>query len=242
MPGEPSNNTIGLTADIVAAYVQKNAVPVSGLADLIASVNSALSNIGSPSVAAEPKPAVNPKKSVFPDYIISLEDGKKYKSLKRHLSTSHGMTPDEYRAKWGLAMFGEGLSHGCAELFGDPIGLGKVARLGKEGNSSQETCGEAHDEGLRRARQGQGRAFWHAKKSKIRSAPMDWIATILRFGMWPSRKRRSRPHSTRMGRTRPLLQLALTAHFDGRERDYRFSSEVFSKLNDGKSRGTQLAS
>ncbi|KUM25214.1 transcriptional regulator [Mesorhizobium loti] len=104
MAEEPSNNMIELTADIVAAYVQKNAIPVSGLADLIASVNSALSNIGPLSVAAEPtfKPAVNPKKSVFPDYIISLEDGKKYKSLKRHLATSHGLTPDEYRARWGL--------------------------------------------------------------------------------------------------------------------------------------------
>ncbi|WP_192178428.1 MucR family transcriptional regulator [Mesorhizobium amorphae] len=105
MPGEPSNNMIELTADIVAAYVQKNAVPVSGLPDLIASVNSALSNISPPSPTPEPapKPAVNPKRSVFPDYIISLEDGKQYKSLKRHLATSHGLTPDEYRAKWGLA-------------------------------------------------------------------------------------------------------------------------------------------
>lgn len=98
-------NMIELTADIVAAYVQKNAVPVSGLPDFIASVNSALSNIGqqSPRAGPAPKPAVNPKRSVFPDYIISLEDGKKYKSLKRHLATSHGLTPDDYRAKWGLA-------------------------------------------------------------------------------------------------------------------------------------------
>ncbi|UVK50259.1 MucR family transcriptional regulator (plasmid) [Mesorhizobium sp. AR02] len=104
MPGEPSNNMIELTADIVAAYVQKNAVPVSVLPDLIASVNSALSNIGASAPIAEPAPtpAVNPKKSVFPDYIISLEDGRKYKSLKRHLATSHGLTPDEYRARWGL--------------------------------------------------------------------------------------------------------------------------------------------
>ncbi|MDX8437126.1 MucR family transcriptional regulator [Mesorhizobium abyssinicae] len=105
MPEEADNNLIELTADIVSAYVQKNAVPVSGLPDLIASVNSALSNIGqaAPEEAPAPKPAVNPKRSVFPDYIISLEDGQKYKSLKRHLATRHGMTPDEYRAKWGLA-------------------------------------------------------------------------------------------------------------------------------------------
>ena len=102
---EEANNLIELTADIVSAYVQKNPVPVSGLPDLIASVNSALSNIGQPAPVEGPvqKPAVNPKRSVFPDYIISLEDGQKYKSLKRHLATRHGMTPDEYRAKWGLA-------------------------------------------------------------------------------------------------------------------------------------------
>jgi predicted transcriptional regulator len=104
MSAQPSNNLIELTADIVSAYVQKNAVPVSGLPDLIASVNSALSNIGQETLAEVPalKPAVNPRRSVFPDYIISLEDGQKYKSLKRHLATRHGMTPDEYRAKWGL--------------------------------------------------------------------------------------------------------------------------------------------
>ncbi|MBM2716195.1 MucR family transcriptional regulator [Mesorhizobium caraganae] len=102
---EEASNLIELTADIVSAYVQKNAVPVSELPSLIASVNSALSSIGqaAPTEAPAPKPAVNPKRSVFPDYIISLEDGHKYKSLKRHLATRHGMTPDEYRAKWGLA-------------------------------------------------------------------------------------------------------------------------------------------
>ena len=105
MSDDLSSNLLELTADIVSAYVQKNAVPVSGLPDLIASVNSALSNIGqaTPEEASARKPAVNPKRSVFPDYIISLEDGQKYKSLKRHLATKHGMTPDEYRAKWGLA-------------------------------------------------------------------------------------------------------------------------------------------
>lgn len=105
MSEESSNNLIELTADIVSAYVKNNAVPVSGLPDLIASVNSALSNVAQaiPPEMPATKPAVNPKRSVFPDYIISLEDGQKYKSLKRHLATRYGMTPDEYRAKWGLA-------------------------------------------------------------------------------------------------------------------------------------------
>lgn len=105
MSEDASNNLIELTADIVSAYVQNNAVPVSELPGLIASVNSALSDIGQEAPAEAPiqKPAVNPKRSVFPDYIISLEDGQKYKSLKRHLATRHGMTPEEYRTKWSLA-------------------------------------------------------------------------------------------------------------------------------------------
>ncbi|MBZ9922474.1 MucR family transcriptional regulator [Mesorhizobium sp. B292B1B] len=98
------NQLIELTTDIVSAYVSKNAVPVASLPELIESVNSSLSKIGGP---GEPEkqplvPAVNPKRSVFPDYIICLEDGKKFKSLKRHLNVHYGLMPDEYREKWGL--------------------------------------------------------------------------------------------------------------------------------------------
>jgi predicted transcriptional regulator len=95
---------MGLTADIVAAFVQNNSVPVAGLPDLISSVNTALLGLGQPTVVEAPvkAPAVNPKRSVFPDYIVSLEDGRKFKSMKRHLGLL-GMTPDQYRAKWGLA-------------------------------------------------------------------------------------------------------------------------------------------
>ena len=95
---------IELTADIVSAYVSKNAVPVVSLPELIESVNSSLSKISGPTEPQTPAqlPAVNPKRSVFPDYIICLEDGKKFKSLKRHLSVHYGLTPAEYRDKWGL--------------------------------------------------------------------------------------------------------------------------------------------
>ncbi|AZO63020.1 MAG: transcriptional regulator [Mesorhizobium sp.] len=94
---------VSLTADIVSAYVAKNALPVSGLPDLIASIHTSLSGIGQGTAAQpEQEPAVNPKRSVSPDHIVCLEDGKRFKSLKRHLSTDHGLTPDEYRAKWGL--------------------------------------------------------------------------------------------------------------------------------------------
>lgn len=93
-----------LTADIVSAYVSNNPVPAAELPALIASVNAALfglRKVVEPTAEAQ-KPAVNPKKSVYDDHIVCLEDGKKYKSLKRHLASHHGMTPDEYRAKWGL--------------------------------------------------------------------------------------------------------------------------------------------
>ncbi|RWB66629.1 MucR family transcriptional regulator [Mesorhizobium sp.] len=95
---------IELTADIVSAYVSNNPVPVASLSDLIASVNSSLAKIGSQAEPETPaqQPAVNPKRSVFPDYIVCLEDGKKFKSLKRHLNVHYGLTPDEYRTKWEL--------------------------------------------------------------------------------------------------------------------------------------------
>ncbi len=97
---------IDLAADIVSAYVSNNTVPVADLPALIGDVHRALSNtqMGLNQPEPEPlKPAVNPKKSVFPDYIVCLEDGKKFKSLKRHLRTHYDLSPEEYREKWGLA-------------------------------------------------------------------------------------------------------------------------------------------
>ena len=96
---------IGLTTQIVAAYVGKNAVASADLPSLIGEVHQALLRAaGNVEVAErdELKPAVPVKKSVTPDYIVCLEDGKKFKSLKRHLRTHYKMSPEEYRAKWQL--------------------------------------------------------------------------------------------------------------------------------------------
>lgn len=96
---------IELTADVVAAYVSNNPVQIGDLPGLIADVHAALARVGGtaePAPAEKPKPAVNPKRSVFDDYIVCLEDGKKFKSLKRHLMTHYNLTPEEYREKWGL--------------------------------------------------------------------------------------------------------------------------------------------
>jgi predicted transcriptional regulator len=94
-----------LTADIVAAHVSNNSVAVNDLPTLIQNVHAALTGISSNGSApeAKPEPKVSVRASVKPDYIVCLEDGKKQKMLKRHLMTNHGMTPDEYRQKWGLA-------------------------------------------------------------------------------------------------------------------------------------------
>jgi len=95
---------IELAANIIASYVAHNSVPANELAHLIHNVHSALISLGQPVVeeVKHQEAAVSVKKSVTPDYIICLEDGKKFKSLKRHLSTKFKMSPDQYRAKWGL--------------------------------------------------------------------------------------------------------------------------------------------
>ncbi len=101
-----NNDITSLTARIVAAYVSHHQLPVSELPRLIQSVRDSLQRLTAPAEEApakeELKPAVPIKKSVTPDYIVCLEDGKKLKMLKRHLMSSYGITPDEYRAKWGL--------------------------------------------------------------------------------------------------------------------------------------------
>jgi predicted transcriptional regulator len=104
MSDETPPNYIELTADIVSAFISNNSVPVSDLPSLIGNVHTALRNSGQPAPQREEAklaPAVPTKRSITPDYLISLEDGKHYKSLKRHL-TRLGLTPEAYREKWGL--------------------------------------------------------------------------------------------------------------------------------------------
>ena len=96
---------VEFSTEIVAAYVSHNAISPTDLPRLIAEVHAALKSLGSEEAAApveDKKPAVPVRRSVTPDYIVCLEDGKKFKSLKRHLMTHYGLTPDQYREKWGL--------------------------------------------------------------------------------------------------------------------------------------------
>jgi predicted transcriptional regulator len=99
-----SMDVLALTVQIVSAHVSHNSVPSDELPSLIQDVYRTLSGMGRevPVVIEKPAPAVPVKKSIFPDYLVCLEDGKKLKMLKRHLSTAYAMTPDQYREKWGL--------------------------------------------------------------------------------------------------------------------------------------------
>ncbi len=106
MADNDGSEFIELTADIVSAYVSNNSVPASDLPALISDVHAALGRVisgSAPVLPAEaPKPAIPVKKSITADYLICLEDGKKFKSLKRHLRTQYNMSPEQYREKWGL--------------------------------------------------------------------------------------------------------------------------------------------
>lgn len=128
---------ITLTADIVAAHVSNNSVAVSDVPTLIGNVHSALAGLsGAPSTPAVAlEPAVPVRLSVKKDYIVCLDDGKKLKMLKRHLMTHYGMTPDDYRAKWGLPADYPMVAPAYAEqrrVLAKAIGLGRAPGSGRK--------------------------------------------------------------------------------------------------------------
>jgi len=149
---EKNKQLLNLTAQIVSAHSTNNTVAPEGLPGLIKQVFAALEDAGKPEPEPErPQPAVPVKKSVFPDYIVCLEDGKKLKMLKRHLQSAYGMTPDQYRERWGLPAdyplvapnYAERRSHLARE-----IGLGR--KISANGDSSPE------GEGTRKGRSRKG--------------------------------------------------------------------------------------
>lgn len=106
MQEEGSKNAVKLAASIVSAYISNNSLPMAELPVLISSVHAVVAklagNSSGPAPAEPQRPAVTIKKSISDDYIVCLEDGRKFKSLKRHLRTRYNMTPEQYRAKWQL--------------------------------------------------------------------------------------------------------------------------------------------
>lgn len=147
---EEALNRVEMTAEIVSAYVERNSVPVSDLPALIRSVNDALARLsgaGEPERPAEPlQPKVPIRKSVSNDHITCLEDGRRFKSLKRHLHAEHGLSPDEYRAKWGLPKDYPMVAPAYADArstLAKTIGLGRKAMVGSEVPAAGED-GQGH--------------------------------------------------------------------------------------------------
>lgn len=131
---------LGLTAEIVSAHVSNNSVSVTDLPNLITEVHRTLAQLGTAAApVAEPEkqvPAVPVKKSITPDYLVCLEDGKKMKMLKRHLQTSYNMSPDQYREKWGLGSDYPMVAPNYAKhrsSLAKKIGLGTQGRKGDKG-------------------------------------------------------------------------------------------------------------
>jgi predicted transcriptional regulator len=140
---DDKTDVIEMTADIVSAYVGNNSVSAAELPNLIQSVHRALSGItGAPEAAPEPlkEPAVSVRKSITPDFLICLEDGRKFKSLKRHLRTKYNMSPEEYRAKWGLPKDYPMVAPNYAKARSD---LAKQMGLGQGGRQAPRRRGKA---------------------------------------------------------------------------------------------------
>jgi predicted transcriptional regulator len=140
---------VQLTADIVSAYVTNNTVEAGQLSKLIEEVHVAL--VRAPAAATEPEkkplvPAVPVRKSITPDYIVSLEDGRKFKSLKRHLAGTYGMTPDEYRAKWSLPRDYPMVAPNYAKARSD---LAKRMGLGRKSGDTPKRGGRGRKRGSR---------------------------------------------------------------------------------------------
>jgi predicted transcriptional regulator len=134
---------IEMTAEIVAAYVENNTVPSAELPGLIQSVHRALTGVtaGPETVEAPPKePAVPVRRSITPDHLVCLEDGRKFKSLKRHLRTKYNMSPEEYRTKWGLPkdypMVAPNYAKARSEL-AKQMGLGQGGRQAARGGAKR---------------------------------------------------------------------------------------------------------
>ncbi|HEX9767982.1 MAG TPA: MucR family transcriptional regulator [Kiloniellales bacterium] len=127
-----SADLLRMTAEVVAAYVRNNPLPAAELSSIILTVHGSLAALdgGSASTAEPQRPAVSIRRSVQPDHIVCLEDGKKLKMLKRHLRTTYGMSPEEYRAKWGLPADYPMVAPNYAKQrseFAKEIGLGRTS-------------------------------------------------------------------------------------------------------------------
>src|SRR3954447_454787 len=155
MPDQAAGDVLALTAQIVSAHIAKNQIGTDALPSLIQSVFRSLSTAGDAEAPPAPPqtPAVPIKKSVFPDYIVCLEDGKKLKMLKRHLLTRYGLSPDAYRAKWDLPRDYPMVAPNYAAV---RSGLAKQIGLGRKPASDPAPEPEVQQLPARRARGAKG--------------------------------------------------------------------------------------
>jgi len=136
-PTVRKHDLLRMTAEIVSAYVGHHNIPASEITEIIKVVHSSLDSLQNDgTIEAEPaaKPAISVRKSITPDYLICLEDGKKLKMLKRYLRTTYGLSPEDYRAKWGLPPDYPMVAPNYAEqrsVFAKKIGLGHKGRGGR---------------------------------------------------------------------------------------------------------------
>src|SRR5918998_587609 len=150
-----------LTAEVVSAYVARNALPPADIPDLIASVHRALQGLSAPPQAEPEKrePPVSIRKSITPDFLISLEDGRRYKSLRRHL-TSRGLTPQAYREKWGLPLDYPMVAPNYAKQRSElarASGLGQIRRKGAIAPGGSDASAPGPDPGKSEGQGGEPR-------------------------------------------------------------------------------------
>lgn len=153
-PNRPQDDILRMTADIVAAFVRFNQTAAGEIAEIISAIHGTLRRLqDEPAETGEPaenlKPAVPVRKSITPDYLICLEDGKKLKMLKRYLRTTYNMSPEEYRAKWGLPTDYPMVAPNYAaqrSAFAKQIGLGRMA---KDGQGNGQGDGHRNSQGNR---------------------------------------------------------------------------------------------
>lgn len=154
---------VALTADIVSAHVSNNNVAVGDVANLIQSVHGALAALKEPLEEAEPerkKALVSARASIKPDYLVCMECGARQKTLKRHLATAHGMTPNQYRADYGLPASYPMVSPNYSEqrrALAKSIGLGRKGGRRKTGGAAKAATGSPRRAGTRRKGGGKGR-------------------------------------------------------------------------------------
>jgi predicted transcriptional regulator len=135
-PKAPAPQVLRMTTNVVAAYLRKNSLPSAQIADIISAVYRSLRTLeagGGDGLFDAHKPAVPIRRSIHPDYLVCLEDGKKLKMLKRHLRSSYNLTPDQYRHKWGLPPDYPMVAPNYADqrsAFAKKIGLGRSGRKG----------------------------------------------------------------------------------------------------------------